>query len=146
MEVLEELSIQHELPGEVINYRSLNKLLTGYLIPLKDYIKPETKRIHTKWSQTVAGTGRIVSSEPNLQNIPVKGQWAELLREVFIPEDGFLFLSADYSQIELRLLAHMSEDDSLIKAFNEGKDIHTATASEIFFQYLRMLLQMNIEE
>lgn len=132
MEVLEELSIQHELPGEVINYRSLNKLLTGYLIPLKDYIKPETKRIHTKWSQTVAGTGRIVSSEPNLQNIPVKGQWAELLREVFIPEDGFLFLSADYSQIELRLLAHMSEDDSLIKAFNEGKDIHTATASEIF--------------
>ncbi|MCS7215218.1 MAG: DNA polymerase, partial [Thermodesulfovibrio sp.] len=103
-----------------------------YLIPLKDYINPETKRIHTKWSQTVAGTGRIVSSEPNLQNIPVKGEWAEFLREVFVPEDGYLFLSADYSQIELRLLAHMSEDPSLIKAFREGKDIHTATASEIF--------------
>lgn len=132
MEVLEELAIQHELPHEVINYRTLNKLLTAYLIPLKDYINPETKRIHTKWSQTVAGTGRIVSSEPNLQNIPVKGEWAEFLREVFIPENGYMFLSADYSQIELRLLAHMSEDPSLIKAFLDGKDIHTATASEIF--------------
>lgn len=132
MEVLEELAIQHELPHEVINYRTLNKLLTAYLIPLKDYINPETKRIHTKWSQTVAGTGRIVSSEPNLQNIPVKGEWAEFLREVFIPENGYIFLSADYSQIELRLLAHMSEDPSLIKAFLDGKDIHTATASEIF--------------
>ncbi|GLI53126.1 DNA polymerase I [Thermodesulfovibrio yellowstonii] len=132
MEVLEELAIQHELPHEVINYRTLNKLLTGYLIPLRDYINPETKRIHTKWSQTVAGTGRIVSSEPNLQNIPVKGEWAEFLREVFIPENGYMFLSADYSQIELRLLAHMSEDPALIKAFLDGKDIHTATASEIF--------------
>lgn len=132
MEVLEELAIQHELPHEVINYRTLNKLLTAYLIPLKDYINPETKRIHTKWSQTVAGTGRIVSSEPNLQNIPVKGEWAEFLREVFVPENGYMFLSADYSQIELRLLAHMSEDPALIKAFLDGKDIHTATASEIF--------------
>lgn len=132
MEVLEELSFQHELPQEIINYRILNKLLTGYLQPLKDYIKDDTKRIHTKWSQTVAGTGRIVSSEPNLQNIPVKGQWAELLREVFIPEEGYLFLSADYSQIELRILAHLSEDTSLIKAFKDGKDIHKATASEIF--------------
>ncbi|HOA82945.1 MAG TPA: DNA polymerase I [Thermodesulfovibrio thiophilus] len=132
MEVLEELSVQHELPQEVINYRTLNKLLTGYLLPLKDHINPETNRIHTKWSQTVAGTGRIVSSEPNLQNIPVKGQWAQLLREVFVPEDGFLFLSADYSQIELRLLAHLSEDPALIRAFKEGKDIHNATASEIF--------------
>jgi len=132
MEVLEELSVQHELPQEVINYRTLNKLLTGYLLPLKDHINPATNRIHTKWSQTVAGTGRIVSSEPNLQNIPVKGQWAQLLREVFVPEDGFLFLSADYSQIELRLLAHLSEDPALIRAFKEGKDIHNATASEIF--------------
>jgi len=132
MEVLEELATKHELPQEIINYRTLNKLLTGYLIPLKEYINPNTQRIHTKWSQTTAGTGRIVSSEPNLQNIPVKGQWAEFLREVFIPEEGYLFLSADYSQIELRLLAHMSEDASLIKAFQEGKDIHRATASEIF--------------
>jgi len=132
MEVLEELSVQHELPQEVINYRTLNKLLTGYLLPLKDHINPATSRIHTKWSQTVAGTGRIVSSEPNLQNIPVKGQWAQLLREVFVPEDGFLFVSADYSQIELRLLAHLSEDPALIRAFKEGKDIHNATASEIF--------------
>ncbi len=132
MEVLEELSFQHELPQEVINYRILNKLLTGYLQPLKDYIKDDTKRIHAKWSQTVAGTGRIVSSEPNLQNIPVKGQWAELLREVFIPEECYSFLSADYSQIELRILAHLSEDPSLIKAFKEGRDIHKATASEIF--------------
>lgn len=132
MEILEELSLQHELPQEIINYRILNKLLKGYLIPIEDYINPVTKRIHTKWSQTVAGTGRIVSSEPNLQNIPVKGQWAELLREVFVPEEGYLFLSADYSQIELRILAHLSEDPSLIKAFKEGKDIHKATASEIF--------------
>ncbi len=132
MEVLEELSFQHELPQEVINYRILNKLLTGYLQPLKDYIKDDTKRIHAKWSQTVAGTGRIVSSEPNLQNIPVKGQWAELLREVFIPEVSYSFLSADYSQIELRILAHLSEDPSLIKAFKDGKDIHKATASDIF--------------
>ncbi|WP_353683336.1 DNA polymerase I [Thermodesulfovibrio sp. 3907-1M] len=132
MEVLEELATKHELPQEVINYRTLNKLLTAYLIPLRDCINPETQRIHTKWSQTVAGTGRLISSEPNLQNIPIKGQWAEFLREVFIPEDGYLFLSADYSQIELRLLAHMSEDASLVKAFHEGKDIHRATASEIF--------------
>lgn len=132
MEVLEELAFQHELPQEVINYRSLNKLLTSYLQPIKEYIKPETRRIHTKWSQTVAGTGRIVSSEPNLQNIPVKGQWAEFLREVFIPEEGYLFLSADYSQIELRILAHLSDDPSLIKAFKEGKDIHRTTAAEIF--------------
>jgi len=132
MEVLEELSFQHEIVQEIINYRTLNKILTGYLLPLKNYINPETMRIHTKWSQTVAGTGRIISSEPNLQNIPVKGQWAELLREVFVPEDGFLFLSADYSQIELRILAHLSNDPALIKAFREGKDIHTKAASEIF--------------
>lgn len=132
MEVLEELATKHELPREIINYRTLNKLLRSYLIPLRDFINPETQRIHTKWLQTVAGTGRLISSEPNLQNIPVKGQWAEFLREVFVPEEGFLFLSADYSQIELRLLAHMSNDATLIKAFHEGKDIHRATASEIF--------------
>lgn len=132
MEVLEELALQHELPQEVINFRILNKLLTGYLQPLKDYINKKTGRIHCKWSQTVAGTGRLISSEPNLQNIPVKGQWAELLREVFIPEEGFLFLSADYSQIELRILAHLSEDPSLIEAFKQGKDIHKRTAMELF--------------
>lgn len=132
MEVLEELAVKHEIAQEIINYRILNKLLTGYLIPLKTYINPETGRIHTKWSQTVAATGRLASSEPNLQNIPVKGYWAQLLREIFIPEDGYLFLSADYSQIELRLLAHLSEDPALIRAFKEGKDIHTTTASEIF--------------
>lgn len=132
MEVLEELSFQHELPKELINYRILNKLLTSYLIPLKSFINPQTGRIHAKWSQTVAGTGRIVSSEPNLQNIPIKGQWAEYLREIFIPEKGYLFLSADYSQIELRLLAHLSGDNALIEAFKKGKDIHRATASEIF--------------
>ena len=132
MEVLQELAFQHELPQEVINYRILNKLLTGYLQPLKTYINSESSRIHAKWSQTIAGTGRLTCSEPNLQNIPVKGQWAEFLREVFEPERGSLFLSADYSQIELRILAHLSKDPALIKAFNEGKDIHRATASEIF--------------
>lgn len=132
MEVLEELASQHELPGELINYRILNKLLSGYLTPLKNYINPKTQRIHTQWSQTTAVTGRIVSSEPNLQNIPIKGQWAELLREVFVPEEKYLFLSADYSQIELRVLAHLSQDSNLIKAFHEGKDIHRLTASEIF--------------
>ncbi|GAB6183681.1 DNA polymerase I [Thermodesulfovibrio hydrogeniphilus] len=132
MEVLEELALQHELPQEVINYRILNKLFTSYLIPLKNFINPSTKRIHPKWSQTVASTGRLISSEPNLQNIPVKGQWAEYLREVFVPEEGCLFLSADYSQIELRLLAHLSEDQNLIDAFIKGKDIHKATAMELF--------------
>lgn len=132
MEILEELALQHELPREIMNYRVLNKLLAGYLEPLKDYINPQTQRVHARWSQTIAGTGRIVSSEPNLQNIPVKGQWAELLREIFVPEEGYLFISADYSQIELRILAHLSEDPSLINAFKEGKDIHRKTASEIF--------------
>ncbi len=132
MEILEELALQHELPQEVINYRVLNKLLTSYLIPLKNFINPLTKRIHPKWSQTVASTGRLISSEPNLQNIPVKGQWAEYLREVFVPEEGYLFLSADYSQIELRLLAHLSEDQNLIDAFIKGKDIHKTTAVELF--------------
>jgi DNA polymerase-1 len=132
MEVLEELSFQHDLPREIISYRILNKLLTSYLTPLKSYINPQTGRIHAKWSQTTAGTGRIVSSEPNLQNIPVKGQWAEHIREIFVPQKGFLFLSADYSQIELRLLSHLSGDKALIEAFRKGKDIHRTTASEIF--------------
>ncbi len=132
MDVLEELRSQHELPEHIINYRGLNKLLTSYLIPLRNYINLHTGRIHATWSQTVAGTGRIVSSDPNLQNIPVKGHWSQYLREVFIPEDGCVFLSADYSQIELRILAHLSEDKNLIQAFKKGKDIHTATASELF--------------
>ncbi|MCS7203399.1 MAG: DNA polymerase I [Thermodesulfovibrio sp.] len=132
MEVLEELSNQHDIVREIINYRILNKVFTGYLLPLKDYINPETQRVHAKWHQTVAGTGRVISIEPNLQNIPIKGYWAELLREVFSTKEGYVFLSADYSQIELRILAHLSKDPTLIRAFKANEDIHSFTASQIF--------------
>lgn len=132
MEVLQELACQHEIVQEVINYRILNKVLSGYLLPIKEHVNPKTQRLHTKWQQTSAGTGRLISAEPNLQNIPVRGYWAELLREIFCPEEGYIFLSADYSQIELRVLAHLSKDPALIKAFRDDEDIHTFTASQIF--------------
>jgi DNA polymerase-1 len=132
MGVLEELSESHELPREILNYRSLNKLKTTYIDVLPTLINPKTGRIHTSFNQTATATGRLSSSDPNLQNIPIKGDWGRRIRETFIAEDGNLLLSADYSQVELRILAHLSNDEGLIDAFSNNLDIHARTASEIF--------------
>jgi DNA polymerase-1 len=132
MDVLEDLAHDHDLPGEVLDYRSLTKLKTTYVDVLPGIIKGKTGRIHTSFNQTVAATGRLSSSEPNLQNIPVRGPWAKRIREAFVAEDGCLLLSADYSQIELRILAHLSGDNGFIAAFEQDSDIHARTATELF--------------
>ena len=132
MGVLEELAEIHELPREILNYRSLNKLKTTYIDVLPKLINPETGRIHTSFNQTATATGRLSSSDPNLQNIPIKGDWGKRIREAFMAEGDNLLLSADYSQVELRILAHLSNDDRLIDAFRNNLDIHAITASEIF--------------
>lgn len=132
MGVLEELAAVHELPREILNYRSLNKLKTTYIDVLPALVNPETGRIHTSFNQAATATGRLSSSEPNMQNIPVKGEWGRRMRETFIAEENNLLLSADYSQVELRILAHLSNDEGLISAFRNNLDIHTRTASELF--------------
>jgi DNA polymerase-1 len=132
MEVLDELAEVHALPREVLNYRSLTKLKSTYLDTLPALINPHTGRLHTSFNQTVTATGRLSSSEPNLQNIPVKGEWGKRIREAFIAEPGNLLLSADYSQVELRILAHLSADKGLVDAFIMNIDIHTRTASELY--------------
>ena len=132
MDVLEELSEFHELPREVLNYRSLTKLKSTYIDTLPLLINDQTGRIHTSFNQTVTATGRLSSSEPNLQNIPVRGPWGKRIRETFIAGPGNLLLSADYSQIELRILAHLSADTGLVNDFHMNIDIHARTASELF--------------
>jgi DNA polymerase-1 len=132
MDVLEELGSEHELPREVLNYRSLTKLKTTYVDVLPALVNGESGRVHTSFNQTVAATGRLSSSDPNLQNIPVRGEWGKRIRAAFIAEEGNLLLSADYSQVELRILAHLSGDEGLIQAFRTGVDIHSRTASELF--------------
>jgi DNA polymerase-1 len=132
MDVLEELAEVHELPQEVLHYRSLTKLKTTYIDVLPGLVNPETGRVHTSFNQTVTATGRLSSSDPNLQNIPIKGHWGKRIRAAFVAEQGNLLLSADYSQVELRILAHLSSDEGLIAAFNNNLDIHTRTASELY--------------
>lgn len=131
-EVLQQLALQHELPAEILNYRQLAKLKSTYLDALPRLVNPETRRLHTSLNQTIAATGRLSSSEPNLQNIPVKGEWGPRIRRAFVAENGCRLLSADYNQVELRILAHLSEDPNLLAAFQRGEDIHTTTAVQIF--------------
>lgn len=132
LSVLEDLAETHELPREILNYRSLSKLKSTYTDVLPGLVNSRTGRIHTSFNQTVTATGRLSSSEPNLQNIPVRGDWGRRVRDAFIAEQGNLILSADYSQIELRILAHLSKDQGLTDAFMSGVDIHTRTASTLF--------------
>jgi DNA polymerase I len=131
-EVLQQLALQHELPAEILNYRQLAKLKSTYVDALPRMVNPETHRLHTSLNQTVTATGRLSSSEPNLQNIPVKGEWGLRLRRAFIAENGTRLLSADYNQVELRILAHLSQDATLLAAFHQGEDIHRTTAVQIF--------------
>ena len=131
-EVLEELSKTHPIPGLILNHRELSKLLNTYIQPLIDEINPKTDKIHTSYSQTMVATGRLSSSNPNLQNIPVSSDHGIKIRSAFIADRGDVFLAADYSQIELRVLAHMTKDKHLIEAFEQDIDIHAKTASQIF--------------
>lgn len=141
LSVLEELAEFHELPGEILNFRSLSKLKSTYTDVLPYLVNPVTGRVHTTFNQTITATGRLSSSEPNLQNIPVRGEWGKRVREAFIAGPDNLLLSADYSQIELRILAHLSKDRSLINAFLSNTDIHASTASELFNMNLENITQ-----
>ncbi|MCX5688279.1 MAG: DNA polymerase, partial [Planctomycetota bacterium] len=134
-EVLEELaeddSIQTPIPRLILEYRQLTKLVSTYLVALKDAVHPRTGRVHTSFNQTVTSTGRLASSDPNLQNIPIRTDVGRDIRRAFIAPPGHLIVTADYSQIELRLLAHLSRDPALIEAFQRDEDIHTAVAAQI---------------
>jgi DNA polymerase-1 len=131
-DVLEELALVHELPRKVLEYRSVQKLKSTYVDALPELILPETGRIHATFNQTVAATGRLSSADPNLQNIPIRTPEGRRIREAFVAEPGHLLLSADYSQIELRILAHLSGDETLIDTFRRGEDVHDRTAQEVF--------------
>jgi DNA polymerase-1 len=131
-EVLEELAADHELPRKILEYRQVQKLKSTYVDALPALVNPDTGRIHASFNQTVAATGRISSSDPNLQNIPIRTTEGRRIREAFVAEKGRLLLSADYSQIELRILAHLSKDATLIDTFRRGEDVHDRTAREVF--------------
>jgi len=131
-EVLETLSVMHPLPKMITSYRELAKLINTYLDALPSMVLRETGRIHPTFQQAATSTGRLSCKDPNLQNIPVRGEIGREVRKAFLPADGNLLISADYSQIELRMMAHISGDDNLIRAFREGRDIHADTASRIF--------------
>ena len=131
-EVLESLRNKHDIIGKILEYRGLKKLLSTYIDALPQLINPQTGHIHTSFNQTVTATGRLSSSNPNLQNIPIRDEDGKEIRKAFIPDDGCSFFSADYSQIELRIMAHLSEDKNMIDAFLSGYDIHAATAAKIY--------------
>ena len=131
-EVLQQLRGKHPIVADILDYRALKKLLGTYVDALPKLINPRTGHIHTSFNQTVTATGRLSSSDPNLQNIPVRGEDGKEIRKCFIPEEGCEFFSADYSQIELRVMAHLSQDPNMMEAFREGYDIHAATAAKIY--------------
>ena len=131
-EVLQGLRSKHPIVGKILEYRELKKLLSTYIDVLPSLINPQTGKIHTTYNQLVTATGRLSSSNPNLQNLPIRSERGKFIREAVIPDDGCLFLSADYSQIELRLMAHFSGDEHMQEAFRSGQDIHAATAAKIF--------------
>jgi DNA polymerase-1 len=139
VDVLSYLALSHELPAEILAYRSLSKLKSTYVDALPALINPQTGRIHTSYNQTVTATGRLSSSNPNLQNIPIRTLEGKRIRQAFIPAPDCLLISADYSQIELRVLAHLSEDETLMEAFSSGEDIHSRTASDIFGVFPQMV-------
>ncbi|NCC99128.1 MAG: DNA polymerase I [Bacteroidia bacterium] len=131
-DILESLRSKHPIVSKILEYRGLKKLLSTYIDALPLLVKKQTGKIHTSYNQAVTSTGRLSSSNPNLQNIPVRDEQGREIRKVFIPDDGCIFFSADYSQIELRLMAHLSGDENMIEAFREGYDIHASTAAKIF--------------
>ena len=130
--VLQELAHEHELPRLILEHRSLSKLKSTYTDTLPELIHHRTGRVHTSYHQAVTATGRLSSSEPNLQNIPIRSEQGRRIRQAFIAPEGYKLVAADYSQIELRIMAHLSGDKGLLKAFEKGEDIHKATASEVF--------------
>src|SRR5207249_6364311 len=132
VEVLEELALAHDLPRMILEWRALMKLKGTYIDALPQLVNPETGPVHTCFNQAVAATGRLSSSDPNLQNIPIKTPLGREIRRTFIAEPGGVLISADYSQIELRVLAHLAEDETLIEAFRRGDDIHDQTALKVF--------------
>ena len=131
-EVLLSIKDKHPVVGLILTYRELKKLISTYIAALPTYINPTTGKIHTTYNQTTTATGRLSSSNPNLQNLPIRSERGQLIRRAVIPDEGCMFLSADYSQIELRLMAHFSQDPHLLHAFHSGQDIHAATAAKIF--------------
>ena len=131
-DVLEQLAIDYPLPKMILQHRSLTKLMSTYIEKLPLQIDPDSHRVHTSYNQAIASTGRLSSTDPNLQNIPVRTEEGRRIREAFIAEDGYRLLAADYSQIELRIMAHLSADEGLLYAFDNGLDVHKATAAEVF--------------
>jgi len=132
IEVLEELAKEYDIPQKILEYRQFTKLKSTYVDALPLMIDPKSGRIHTNYQQTVAATGRLSSADPNLQNIPIRTPWGRLIRDAFVAEKGNWLISADYSQIELRVMAHLSGDQTLIDSFMKNEDIHARTASEVF--------------
>ncbi len=130
--VLQQLATEHELPALILDWRELSKLKNTYVDTLPELVHPETGRVHTEFNQTVAATGRLSSTNPNLQNIPIRSRRGRKVRRAFVAESGMVLMAADYVQIELRILASMSGDEALIKAFRDGEDIHTSTAARVF--------------
>jgi DNA polymerase-1 len=139
VDVLSSLALSHEIPAEILAYRGMVKLKSTYIDALPEMIHPRTGRVHTSYNQTVAATGRLSSSNPNLQNIPIRTLEGKRIRQAFIAPTGWVIVSADYSQIELRVLAHLSGDEALLDAFTTGEDIHSRTASDIFGVFPEMV-------
>ncbi|MFV0417922.1 MAG: DNA polymerase I [Dysgonomonas sp.] len=131
-ETLESLKDTHPIVGQILEYRGLKKLLSTYIDALPQLVNPKDKKVHTSYNQTVTATGRLSSSNPNLQNIPIREAQGKEIRKAFIADEGCIFFSADYSQIELRIMAHLSKDPNMVDAFNSGEDIHAATAAKIY--------------